>query len=211
MTISFEGLDGVGKTTISKKFAAEYNYTYIERPLYSLMGIKDYNSETYKVATELENTVYNKTKSSELKAGLTSLGLIYIHKVMENKNLVLDRDLISNFSFNGTENSLPLFEALLKMEIYPDITFLLYASDGIRKKRISKRNPNDKDLTDPDITSQNYEKIFEFINKYNLPVIIIDTEDKSIDEVYEEVRIRYEEVIRTDGNIKSRRKSRFDT
>ena len=207
MIITFEGLDGVGKTTISKQFAIEHGYRRIERPLYQLFGIENANSNNYSAATYIENNVYNNSDSSELKACLTSLGLIYLRKVIDNKgdNIVLDRGILSNYSFNGTNESLPLFEALLKMGINSDITFLLYASAKTRMERIKSRNIHDKDLSDPDIIDQRYKKIIDFIEQYNIPVIIIDTENKTIAEVLSEVNEKYEEVIRN-GNIKSRRK-----
>ncbi len=206
MIITFDGLDGVGKTTVSKKFAMQHGYKYVERPLYQLFGIEDKNSENYRVARMLENTVYNNSNSNELKASLTGLGLIYLYKTVDNSEMiVLDRGLLSNYSFNGTNDSLPVFEALLKMGIYSDVSFLLYASDDIRINRIRARNPFDKDLTDVSISNQNYEKIFAFINKNKLPVIVINTDNKTIDEVMEEVNQKYEEVMKY-GNSKPGRK-----
>lgn len=209
MIVAFEGLDGVGKSTISNKFCNEFGFKYVERPLYSLFEIERENSLEHKIACKLENKVYNETKSSELKSCLTALGLIYIHKARNNENLVLDRALLSNFSYNGTEQSLPLFEALLNMSVYPDITFLLYASEPTRRNRIIKRNPFDPDLTDPEVTTQTYEKLFDFIKKYNLPVVIINTENKTPDEVYCEVVQKYKEILEN-GNTKSSRQYRLN-
>ena len=210
MIISFEGLDGVGKSSISRKFAENYNFKYIERPLYEVFGIKDKESVEYNVACKVEDKVYNGTKSPELKASLTSLGLIYLHKEMKDENIVIDRDLLSNFSYNGTKESLPIFEALLKMNIYPDITFLLYANKITRMQRIAKRNPKDKDLMAPEVTMQTYEKIFKFIKKYDLNVFVINTEEKTEKEVFEEVKTKYEEVIARNGNTKSSREYELD-
>ena len=206
MIVAFDGLDGVGKTTIARKFANDFTFKYIERPLYEVFGITNRNSPKYQAACDLEERVYNDTKSSELRACLTSLGLIYLHKIMNKENIVLDRSLLSNFSYNGDYQSLPLFKALLEMNIYPDVAFLLYASDDIRKQRVVKRNPNDRDLTNPDVISQTYDKLFKFINEYNLPIILINTDNKNEQEVYDEVRKVYENILKENKSCISKQK-----
>lgn len=206
MIVGFEGLNGVGKSTMAKKFAEEFNYKYISRPIYNVFGVNNnFVSEEYKVATQVENRIYNQDKNFELKACLTGLGLLYTHKTMNNENIVIDRDLLSNFSYNGTKESLPLFEAFIKMGIYPDISFLLYASDEELTKRIMKRNPQDPDLTAPDVINQSYKKIFKFIKLYNLPVILINTNEKTEEQVFEEIKNKYKEVIKENGNIEPNR------
>ena len=205
MIITFDGLDGVGKTTISKEFATQHNYQYVARPLYQLFGIKNSDSENYSAARNIENNVYNNSTSPELKACLTALGLIHLYKdIGDKETIVLDRGLLSNYSFNGTDESLPLFEALLKMGVYSDITFLLYASDDVRYGRIRNRNPNDPDLYDRSIINQRYDKLFKFISDNNLPCILVNTDNKSIEEVLKEVNQKYEEAIKN-GNIESSR------
>lgn len=206
MIVGFEGLNGVGKTTMAKKFAEEFNYKFLARPIYDVFGVdREHLGEEYKVATQVEDRIYNMNKNFELKAYLTGLGLLYTHKIMNDENIVIDRDLLSNFSFNGTKESLPLFEALIKMGVYPDISFLLYASDEELTKRIIKRNPNDPDLTDPDVINQSYKKIMQFAIKYKLPVIVIDTNNKTEEQVFEEIKKKYKEKIREYGDIESSR------
>ena len=206
MIVGFEGLNGVGKSTMAKKFAEEFDFKYISRPIYNAFGVNnDYSSDEYKIATQVEDRIYNQENNFEVKACLTGLGLLYTHKTMSNENIVIDRDLLSNFSYNGTRESLPLFEAFIKMGIYPDISFLLYASKEELTKRIIKRNPNDPDLTDKDVISQSYNKILKFIKLYKLPVIIIDTNEKTEEQVFEEIKKKYREAIKQNGDIESSR------
>ena len=89
------------------------------------------------------------------------------------------------------------------MGVYPDISFLLYANNEELVKRIKNRNPEDTDLTDKDVISQSYNKIMKFIKIYNLPTILIDTNNKSEQQVFEEIRSKYMEVLRENGDIES--------
>ena len=91
------------------------------------------------------------------------------------------------------------------MGVYPDISFLLYASQEELTKRIIKRNPNDSDLTDPDVINQSYKKIMKFAKIYKLPVIVIDTNEKTEEQVFEEIKKRYKEAIKEYGDIESSR------
>ena len=42
-------------------------------------------------------------------------------------------------------------------------------------------------MTDPEKKVLGYDKMLDFLDKYELPYILIDTEGKTIDEVYSEV------------------------
>ena len=50
MIVAFEGLNGVGKSNMAKKFAEEFNYKYLARPIYNVFGVdKEHLGEEYKV------------------------------------------------------------------------------------------------------------------------------------------------------------------
>ena len=40
LVIAIEGMDGVGKTTIAKRVAEDYNFKYIEKPLAYILDTK---------------------------------------------------------------------------------------------------------------------------------------------------------------------------
>ena len=65
----------------------------------------------------------------------------------------------------------------------PDLTILLYATPKTRMERLRKRNKYDPDLNDPEKKNDGYNKMIYFLEKYNLPYIVIDTENKTLDEV----------------------------
>ena len=41
MFIAIEGMDGVGKTTISKKLSENYNMKYVERPMKTFLNLSN--------------------------------------------------------------------------------------------------------------------------------------------------------------------------
>lgn len=206
MIVAFDGLNGVGKTTMAKRFAKEFDYKYIERPIYKIFGINNNKPKgKYKIVQELENKIYNENDNVVIKACLTGLGILYVQKNSKNSRIVIDRHILSNFSYNGTKESLPLFEAFIKMGIYPDVSILLYADKEELVKRIKKRNPNDLDLVDIDIMFKSYENIIKFLKTYKLPSIIINTNNKTEEEVFEEIKNKYMEVFKENGNIEPSR------
>ena len=54
-------------------------------------------------------------------------------------------------------------------------------------KRIYARNKNDYDLTDQEKQVDGYDKMIAFVNDFQIPYVIVNTENKSMDEVYQEV------------------------
>ncbi len=69
----------------------------------------------------------------------------------------------------------------------PDLTIVLYASVETRMKRIRDRDSKDFDLVDPEKKVDGYDKMLAFLNEFEIPYVLINTENKSIEEVFEEV------------------------
>ena len=52
---------------------------------------------------------------------------------------------------------------------------------------MKRRDENDPDLDDPDKQDDGYNKMIYFLEKFKLPYVVIDTENKSLSEVKEQV------------------------
>ena len=105
-------------------------------------------------------------------------------KIIENnENVVIDRHLVSNYYWNGNEESNPIFEAIIKTSGVPDLTILLYATPQTRMDRLRKRNKDDPDIDDIEKQDDGYDKMVYFLEMFNIPHVIINTENKSLDEV----------------------------
>lgn len=180
MMIAIEGMDGVGKTEISKHIAKQYGFIFIEKPLHYFYndGAEHKYADLMKVAERMYDI-----NDNMIKSWYFSLGNIYVARMFKNENVVIDRHLVSNYYWNGDLESEPIFESLIATSGVPDLTILLYATPKTRLERLRKRDKEDPDLSDPDKMDDGYNKMIYFVEKFKLPYIVIDTENKTLDEV----------------------------
>lgn len=196
MLIAVEGMDGVGKTEIAKHICQDHGFTFIEKPLHYFYndGADNKYTDLMKVAKRMYDIDDN-----VLKSWYIALGNIYVTRMFQNENIVIDRHLVSNFYWNGDLESEPIFKTLIDTSGVPDLTIILYASPTTRMERLRKRDKNDPDLNDPEKMDDGYNKMIYFVEKFNLPHVVIDTENMTLDEVKEVVD---KEVKKLKGNTK---------
>lgn len=184
MIIAIEGMDGVGKTTVAKNIEKELNFKYVKEPLKELFEIDDKHIE------KISQKIFA-SQDDKLIAWYLALGDIYALENYKNDNIVLDRHVLLNYYWNGNGKSEGIFSTQVKMFGKPDLTIILYASPEVRMKRIANRNPNDLDLHNENIMKNGYDKLLDFVKKYEYNYEIVDTDNLSI----EEVKNRCKEVI----------------
>lgn len=184
LVIAIEGMDGVGKTTIAKMLAEDYSFKYIEKPLSYIFDTKILSGNIN--LREISKNIYN-FNDEILKAWFFGLGNLYTILKYEGEDLIIDRHFVSNYFWNGNERSNRVFQVMIDLIGKPDLTVILYASPKTRMKRIYARNKNDYDLTDQEKQVDGYDKMIAFVNDFQIPYVIVNTENKSMDEVYQEV------------------------
>lgn len=205
MIITIDGLDGSGKSTIAKKLAEKLGYEYIDKPLYKLFDVKGDDNYLYNEIYHIQDLIYNKTNSNILKSYFTGLSLLYIKECMSDKNLIIDRGLLSAYAFNGDSNSNSLFELLINLGVFFDASIILSVSNTERIKRIKKRNKYDLDLKINKIRDLNYDSMIKFVHNHpKLPCCIIDTNNLSIEEVFFKA-LNYIENLKTKRNQKNKK------
>lgn len=198
MQIAVEGMDGVGKTTIAQKIAKDFDFRYIDKPLhYLLPGTED---EAYEELNTILRKMYD-LDDPVIKSWMIGLGNLYSCRNFRDKNIVLDRHLVSNYFWNGDEESDIVFKTILELIGTPDMTILLYASPQTRRKRLFLRDKNDRDLSDPEIWVGGYDKMKDFLEKFHIPYIPINTENRTIEEVYETVHKKIKKYIEKENEI----------
>ena len=186
MMIAVEGMDGVGKTAISKHICEQFGFNYIEKPLHYFYN--DGADKEYEDLMKVANRMYD-INDSIVKSWYFSLGDIYVARMFADQDVVIDRHLVSNYYWNGNYESELIFKTLIETSGTPDLTILLYATPKTRMERLRKRDSEDPDLSDPDKMDDGYTKMMYFADKFKLPYIVINTENKSLEEVKQVVDV----------------------
>lgn len=204
MIIAVEGMDGAGKTEISKHICQQHGFTFIEKPLHYFYN--DSAENQYADLMKVAKRMYN-IEDNVLKSWYIALGNIYVARMFQNDNIVIDRHLVSNYYWNGSIDSDPVFKALIETSGTPDLTILLYATPKTRMERLRKRDKDDPDLDDPEKKDDGYNKMVYFLEKYNLPYIVINTENKTLDEVKQiadneilKIKPKIKKLVKENGN-----------
>ena len=176
MKIAVEGMDGVGKTSVSKKLAAQLNYKYYEQKLVDQLGMdKDLYSKIVKYI--------RKSNNKQLSA------IFYTFRCMldneDNIDSVVERSITSLVYFERDNIEKDLLEMIIQLGVIPDLTFLLYAPLETRIERIKQRNPFDQDLKSKEAMSDGYDVMLNFVHEYDIPYVGIDTTNISENMVVE--------------------------
>ena len=185
MIITVDGLDGAGKSTLAKELAQKLDFEYVDKPIYELFNVKGDDNYLYDQIYHLQDLVYNKTDSNTLKSWFTGMSLLYIKEVMGDRNIIVDRGLLSAYAFNGDEKSEPVFKTLLDLGGGFDLSIILLVSNEERIRRLKQRNINDPDLYLDKIRNLQYDSIMKFLDTYDLETLLINTDSKTPEEVLE--------------------------
>ena len=169
MIISIEGLDGVGKSTLTSFLSDELNMPIISKPIKSLLELTPDQSK------KITDKIYE-NYSKNLQAMYYLLGYLSALENGKNGSYILDRGFMSTYYFSCDEENMALFDFFALNYGFPELTILLYASVEERIRRITARNSLDKDLMKTRIYKDGYNKYFEAICRYNIPYIAINTE-----------------------------------
>ena len=186
MISAIEGMDGVGKTTIAISLEKYLSFKYVKDPLKELFEIDD--EHLIKISDKIFNS-----KDDKLISWYLGLGDSYALSKYKNKDIIMDRHILLNYFWNGNTNTEKIFETLIDMFGRPDLIILLRANSSTRMKRIKDRNPNDPDLQKPNMFEYGYDKMIEFLKKYEYNYVVIDTDELSKEETLEECKKKIKE------------------
>ncbi len=131
MIVTIDGLDCAGKSTLAIALAKELCYEYVDKPIYELFKVKGNRNYLYNELYYMQKAVYDETDSDVLKSYFTGLSLLYIKEVMCERNIIIDRGLLSAYAFNGNEKSKPVYDLLINYGVFFDgsiyfITFFCF-------------------------------------------------------------------------------------
>lgn len=178
--IIFEGLDGSGKSVVSKKVAKALNYGYVDSPLDIFQNIRrkinDYNSELAKLHFYLSSNLALSEYLGSISSGIVCSRYYY--------STIVDYSI----KLNKTPDKLMSDLSLKHDDFYkPNLVILLTVSPMIQKLRIESRNKGINTYTDQlCLTDDNYLKSS---NKYYMQLYqkldwkLIDTTKLTIEGV----------------------------
>lgn len=185
--IAIEGMDGVGKTTVSKLLAERLGYKFVDKNLRELLD----DSDSYDNYVRIRDKV-NASPDRLFTAWFYALGNIYLHTAHEQENIVTDRYFLSNYAWSGTDNNTEVYDLLVKKLGFPDLTVILYADEHAILSRLRHRDELDSDIKKVTLAKEKYEKMIYFCEKYKMPYMVIDTSNLSPEEVVEVIMKRIE-------------------
>lgn len=177
MIVAFEGMDGVGKSSVAQLFAKENNFRHESQKITTLL---DVDADTFKGFVKRIRTSRNKQLSA----------VFYIFRCMLDNdepdiNTVVERTIASLYYFEKNNLSEDIWKHVVTLGTVPELIFVLYASPQIRYKRIHNRDQNDADLHSTEALSDGYSDMIGFYKKYNIPYIGINTENTDLERVAE--------------------------
>ena len=155
-------MDGVGKTTVATKLAEKLKFKFVEKPLHYLLELdnREKKENYFRIIKEINSLDHN------LRAWFYGLSNLYLYRKFKYENIVTDRHLVSNYSWNSQTSNEAIFNFLIEDLGFPDFSFLLYADNDTRQKRIYKRNCNDPDLETVFSRDEAYNRMKYFLTKH---------------------------------------------
>ena len=188
--ISIEGMDGVGKSTTCKLLAEKLGYIFVEKPLHYLLDDSDEEIAQYQKVAKRVNANPNRT----FTAWYYGLNNIYLYEKFKDQNIVTDRHIVSNYCWSGTKDNGDIYNLILKKIGKPKLTVILYAKPEVILSRLKKRDINDSDIVKVEKSEKAYERMIYFCKTKKLEYIVIDTSNKQVEEVVDEIIKKIEEL-----------------
>ncbi|MDE5599953.1 MAG: AAA family ATPase [Ureaplasma sp.] len=184
--LSIEGFDGVGKTTICEYIANKHNLCFITKPFHLLIEDENKIAVYQKIAKKI-----NQLDDTNLTSWFYCFSYSYAYSL--KKDIVTDRFLGSNYAWGGNNNNLSIYQESINKFGKPDITIVLYANKQELTRRIRSRDINDSNLCLLDNSENYYEKMIYFLKTFNFNYHVVDTNNKSIEQIYDEIKLLIEE------------------
>ena len=181
--IAIEGMDGVGKTTVSKLLAHNTGFKFIEKPLHYLF---DNNDDDFTNYIKIRDKINNLENDNVLRAWFYGLGNIWTTHMFD-ENIITDRHLLSNYFWCGDNETEIIFNSLIKLIGLPDYTFLLIATPEEGFMRMRKRDINDSDFHKVQLYNDANNKMVSFLKDKQMNYKVIDTTTLTPQSIVEQI------------------------
>lgn len=182
--IIFEGIDGVGKTTISKLLQKELLKFNIESLIYEDYENKNSGFNLIKPFIKKQVSI-NSSLFFYISSGMHKSQII--QKLLKNKWVICDRYIYSTIAYHKIRNAdLSLMSNLDDLPIIlPNFYFLVKTKECLRIKRIKSRKNNDKQDFKPKKGKNLVAKMEQELEKFK--PIIIDNSNVNTDNAIKKI------------------------
>lgn len=173
--VTIDGVDGVGKTTVTKLLAADGSFQYYKSPSGPFAQLR---KEVDTHATPLERYCFYRLA--------TQFDSIQIAKLLETNSVVCDRYIVSTAAYHiAMDARIRVIHNDVGL-IKPHFAFLLSARSEVRDKRLLKRAEVSSDI-EIERNSSFLNRVAEIFTSFD-DLIHIDTSDMTADEVAESIK-----------------------
>jgi deoxyadenosine/deoxycytidine kinase len=200
MFIAIAGPIGVGKTTTVKEickrldftplFETVENHPYLEK-FYKYLDL--YSKEPNEINKELCHAYSFRTQEFFLK----DRWLKHMSALGSNKNIIADRTIYEDTIFADMLTKagnmscidhervyLPMFDFFSRFLPHPDLLIYLIANVDVLLSRINKRNRDMENTMSAEYLENLCQQYEKWVLRYTHPIIFIDTNKVSLDEIY---------------------------
>lgn len=176
MLIALEGMDGVGKSSLSRLCARLLGGSPVVKAVHPLC----HPERTIDNFLNVSDLVLS-SQSELLSRCQFGVRGIFIYYRLNDVPMVADRFYASNLWH--VERRDADIQRLVDLVGVPEKTILLYASESILRKRIEGRDAHDKDLEKIDLAESAYSLMRDRFAKLAIPFVELSTEALSLDEI----------------------------
>lgn len=194
MKIVLAGVVGVGKSTISAKLADRLNFKVMQEPVANNPYLDSYYNNTKEFAFKMQIFMLM-ARSKQLKDAIDEKNVIFDRSILEDpifvevlkaQNNINDIDYQVYYDFY---NYVIISSLYFDPKIKPDLIIYLQVTTENAIKRIIKRGRESEKNVDYhywDLLNQKYQEWY-LKQRDNLPFLLVDTNDKNVDEIVDEI------------------------
>jgi len=182
--IALEGMDGVGKSSLSRLGARLLNGVPVVKAVHPLCHPDRVIDNFLNVSTLVLSD-----QSELLSKCQFGVRGVFIYYRLNDMPMVSDRFYASNLWH--VERRDADIQRLVDLVGAPEKTILLYASEKVLKKRIEGRNAHDKDLEKVEMAEKAYDLMRDRFARLSIPFVELSTEGRSLEELAETIARLY--------------------
>jgi dTMP kinase len=192
MFISFEGIDGCGKTTQLKLLNE-----YLIKLGYSVVSVREpggtlLSEKIREILLDKENNICDTAELLLFEAARAELVHSVIKSAVNNESFILaDRFIDSTLAYQGYGRNLDIdtinvLNTISTETILPDITFYLQLPLSVARQRYSKNDP-DRMVQSGDDFLQRVIVGFDFISVHNSDRVVIIDATQNIENIFNDI------------------------